>query len=250
MLRLMHSISKFRTTAAKNAGNDIYVVEFPKSGITWLSTILTNVAFLAAGMDRRATYFNVSAYVPDIHITGRSVGDSVKPYLGLRFIKSHDTLNLNYRSVIYLCRDPFAVLSSYYRFKRQAAKLDLSIDDLLRKGGVLDQWKGHVNGWLSFADQRRRLTLVRYEDILADAEKEIGELIKVLGIDIDAELLRKAVERSAIGPMQEDENRYRVRNPRYVLEFVKSERDTPLDAYKAEIYERTKAERQLLGYQD
>jgi len=62
-----------RTTVKNPQHNDVYVVEFPKSGVTWLSTILANMALISSGREEVASFTGLQIFVPDIHVT-RDVG--------------------------------------------------------------------------------------------------------------------------------------------------------------------------------
>ncbi len=95
--------------------SDLYLVEYPKSGATWLSTILANTALIESGKTERATFVTARKYIPDIHIS-RDIGELGYTIPSNRIIKSHDLYNSRYCFVIYLVREPFDVMTSYYNF--------------------------------------------------------------------------------------------------------------------------------------
>ena len=139
-------------------------------------------------------------------------------------------------------------MQSSLRFKRQVAEPDITVGSLLRSGGVLDRWKRHIDSWLAYPDQRRRLTVIRYEDLVRDTVQELGSLFRILGIDVSADSLRRSADLSGIESMQQSENEYKERNPRYQLNLVKPGSTDELSAYEEEIAERTRQQRMLLGY--
>ncbi len=44
--------------------DDVYLVEFPKSGITWLSTIISNCFLQYSGKKQQATFYNIQQLIP------------------------------------------------------------------------------------------------------------------------------------------------------------------------------------------
>ena len=89
----------------KNPKHDnIYLVEFPKSGITWLSFILGNIELALAGRnDEFITFYN-HQYIVDVHQLRNT---EINRFLKRTFIKSHSTYNpYYYYFVIYLIRNP------------------------------------------------------------------------------------------------------------------------------------------------
>jgi hypothetical protein len=93
--------------------DDISVVEFPKSGVTWLSFLLAAIEIRLAGLQEQVTYYNHHRYVVDIH---QIRGSRIHWFLNRTFIKSHSEFNPNYYFAIYLVRNPFDVMVSYYNF--------------------------------------------------------------------------------------------------------------------------------------
>ena len=60
---------------------------------------------------------------------------------------------------------------------------------------------GDVNAW------RRRLLIVRYEDLRRDTETGLLEMLDFLGINGDRDLVRRAVENNSLRAMREKEDR-------------------------------------------
>src|ERR1700680_1912974 len=84
--------------------SDLYLVEFPKFGVTWLSFILANINLLVAGESRLATYFNINDLIPDIQYS-RDLPLPDHRFPGFRIIKSHSPYNPSYKKVILLVRN-------------------------------------------------------------------------------------------------------------------------------------------------
>ncbi len=60
---------RYKNTISKNPmHDDIYIVEFPKSDITWLQHLLGNIELQLIGdNDTHVTFYNHHKYMPDIH---------------------------------------------------------------------------------------------------------------------------------------------------------------------------------------
>ena len=148
-----------KTTASNPQHNDVYIVEFPKSGITWLSTLLANVALVSSGRKEIANFTAAHLYIPDIHLT-RNISEPIYHTPPVRLIKSHAKFNPNYLFVILLVRHPLNVMKSYYRYLRE---LGVNVGDFnnfiqSEKYGI-PEWKRHVNSWLTGGVIAQRLHL-------------------------------------------------------------------------------------------
>lgn len=210
-----------KTLAIDGRANDFYIVEFPKSGVTWLSTILGSMALKASGRAESVTFPSSNLYVPDIHLT-RSVGPVAYHVPPVRFIKSHAGFNSRYVFVIYLVRHPLSVMKSYYRFLKDLnANPHESFDSFCRsrKYGIR-AWNAHVESWLGGRNVGQRLHLCRYEDLINDAHSEIMEINANFGWNISAAIIDQAVRDSSMQNMKKSEERYRSHNPRHSMHFV------------------------------
>jgi hypothetical protein len=57
--------------------NDVFLVEFPKSGITWLSFLIANS--LLKNHDENVTFYNYHKYIADIHQLRGRLPPNFKP---------------------------------------------------------------------------------------------------------------------------------------------------------------------------
>lgn len=229
--------------------NDVYIVEFPKSGITWLSMLLANVALVASNRQEVATFASVPLYVPDIHMT-RYIRPMVYDTPPVRFIKSHARYNPYYNFVILLVRHPVDVMSSYYRFlKGQGVDVGEFEDFIWSPSWGVARWKDHVNSWFSAPDMSQRLCVVRYENLVTDPKKELHQLFDIFGWNLPDIAIGRAMDLSSVEKMKGDEGRYRIRNPRYALEFVKGPSLQIPDDVRRFILSECREELDLLGYQ-
>jgi hypothetical protein len=247
---IARGLGDIRTTARHPCHNDVYLVEFPKSGITWLSCLLANAALSESGRPEVASYAAAHQFVPDIHVT-RNVGRMPYERPPVRLIKSHAEFNPSYIFVIYLVRHPLSVMKSRYRFMREVHGNTFgTFDDFCKntKWG-LNAWKRHVNSWLVGKVSAQRLHLVRYEDLLSNASQELRFISRNFGWNLQEESILRAVSLSSIKEMRASEEFYQARNPKYRMKFVGglNEFDVSRDAV-ALVESTCEKELAILGY--
>jgi len=210
---------KYKYTLPKNPSHDdIYIVEFPKSGITWLQFIIGNIELKLAGIyDEYVTYYNHHKYIPDIHNIRNS---HIRRFLKRTFIKSHSEYNPYYYFVIYLIRNPIDVMVSYYNFLLYHG-YNLSFEVFIKnKNFGIKAWKRHVLSWWYRKVKAQRIHFIKYENLLKNPVYEISELYKNLGVNIDENIIKNAVEKSKLEIMKQSEEHYKKYNPNYTMEFV------------------------------
>jgi hypothetical protein len=239
----------YKLTARNPQHNDIYIVEFPKSGITWLTCLLANMSLHASSRKEVATFSSARLYIPDIHIT-RFIAQPVYSAPPVRFIKSHSRYNPNYPAIIYLCRKPVSVMRSYYIFSISRGEDVGSFHDFCFESKLgLNSWKRHVESWLDGPVTGRPLHLIRYEDMVDNSINVLQDLIRNFGWNIDEELVVRAVDNSNIQKMSEQEDFYAKYNPRHKLRFVKANLHIEgFDEVAREIEMSTREHQALLGY--
>lgn len=212
---------KYKNTLPNNPNNsDLYIVEFPKGGITWFSTILANTCFLEEGINKKATYYNLEQFIGDVHINKIiNTNESVYPYH--RIIKSHDSFNPYYRHVVYLIRNPFSVMNSYYHYTVNNKQFTGTFDEFIKndKYGI-KTWVRHVESWLK-PQKEMKFHLVRYEDLQDNAFESIKNLFGNLGYKIDDEKIQKAIDLSQFSEMKKNNNHYKEFSPVRKYDFVR-----------------------------
>lgn len=185
--------------------DDLYIVAFPKSGITWLSFMMANIHLKCSGLNVKASYFNIDSYIPDIHTT-RRLKDNILTFPGFRVIKSHSEYNPFYRKIIYLARDPRDVMVSYYHFTTQLGYFKGDIPGFLRsKEFGVDAWRRHAKGWLEQTKASQGINFFRYEDMKREPGKVLDQIYGILGVQLPPDVLEHAVQRSSFNEMKKDE---------------------------------------------
>lgn len=232
--------------------NDFHIVEFPKSGITWLSLLLANMFLRSSGSPHTATFSSVRNYIPDLNASPNALAHEFGSP-SLRLYKSHSRFEPGMIHVIYVTRHPRDVMRSYHRYRTGLGQCsdDLEAFCANPKFGV-EAWRAHVNSWLTTRINigNRFLHLVRYEDLLADPAKELRALSRNFGWSIADEMIAQAVEASSRNAMREQEAVARHRNPGYNFEFVSGQRYAAMpDALAHRVGNACSKECALLGYE-
>lgn len=233
--------------------SDLYLVEFPKSGVTWLSFLIANANAMLANEQHVVTFFNINDFVPDIHV-GRLLTPPPATPPGFRCIKSHAAYTPSYRKIIYLVRDPRNVIASYYNFLAELGLWTGTIEDLADHPEYgIKGWTSHVNGWLDGVDAGASFTLLRYEDLLGATAIELQRIYQLLGWPLADETARVVVDRCSAERMRVDEALFNLGHPRlrnftFVGANAGSTRVAITDSLRAHIEEVAGETMQRLGY--
>lgn len=217
---------------------DIFIVEFPKSGVTWLSFILGNIECILSGRNERLTFYNHHMYVPDIH---QLRGGEINRILNRTFIKSHSKFDHRYYFVILLIRNPFDVMCSYYNFMK-SNRYEKSFDQFVRsKKYGIEAWVNHLESWYYERVDAQRMHFITYENLKKDPKTEIINIYNNLGVNILCETIDQAIELSSLKKMKYSENFYRDFNPNYTLNFVgKNKKITKEEIFTDKLYNLVK----------
>ena len=170
-----------------DAARDIFLVTYPRSGTTWISCVAAELLFQISPKSMT----EIASIVPDVHALPEK---SAVPVASRYLVKSHFPLSGippfgEYRRVIYLVRDPRDVMLSHHRYSRFLSKYPGDLTEFAMDwaaGRIWPcSWQEHVNSWLG---PRARpapfeLTVLRYEDFVADPIGQTGVLATVLGLD-------------------------------------------------------------------
>ncbi|WP_435235573.1 sulfotransferase domain-containing protein [Psychromonas sp. PT13] len=208
---------KYKNMLPKNPmHDDIYIVEFPKSGITWLQNIIGNIELQLIDKREKITFYNHHKYLPDIH---QVKGININRFLNRSFIKSHSKYNPYYYFVVYLIRNPFDVMVSYYNFLTDHGQ-NFTFEEFVKSNNGIVAWKNHINSWHYKRLDAQRLHFIKYENLLSNAELEIKKLYENLGVEVLVEVLQKALKYSSLDEMSQLELHYKDSNPNYSMTFV------------------------------
>jgi hypothetical protein len=189
---------------------DVLFASFERSGNTWLRFVLMEI--ITTG---DAGFLNVNQVLPEMgtHRDGQRVLAN-----GGRFIKTHESYRSQYKRAIYLMRDLRDVMLSNW-----ARDKEMGFSDYFDHGKGMDgyveaflqgkvtrfgSWQSHVDSWLnSPLAKNGNLLVVRYEDLRADTETGLLEMLDFLGIQSDRDRIRRAVENNSLRNMREKEEK-------------------------------------------
>jgi hypothetical protein len=91
---------------------------------------------------------------------------------------------------------------SYYDYETKHQRFDGSFQGFLLSSQLpYGLWADHVQSWLN-ARERIDILLVRYEDLLQDAQHELERMTRFAGIDSTPDARERAVRLSAFDQMQ------------------------------------------------
>ncbi len=180
--------------------SDIYIVEYPKSGVTFFSQMLANALH-----DEDIGFFSLPNFVIDVH-TSKIGGPRPLAYTNLRFIKSHSEGNLFYRNVIYLYRNPLDTLISYYNYLGQfdALHAGTNFDNFVRSHRGVPRWRGHLESWMN-SDYQIRFIPVNYSTLLEEPIRVLKHLFHLHGIKVPNSAYDRAIKASNLRTMMEQE---------------------------------------------
>ncbi|HVI07314.1 MAG TPA: sulfotransferase domain-containing protein [Candidatus Binatia bacterium] len=217
--------------------DDVFLVSYPKSGNTWTRFLLGNLT----SPDEQVTFANVERKVPDIYAKSRK---ALKRIPRPRLIKSHECFDPRYRRVVYIVRDPRDVAVSAYHYDRKGKNIadDFPVNqyvearfmktdeyfgtwgehagswmvnskNIFQLGrlknsflGTPASWGENVMSWLGAVGHDRKFLLVRYEDLLEDAHREMARIAEFLHLNATPERIARAVELSSAENMRKLES--------------------------------------------
>jgi hypothetical protein len=192
----------FKYMPEKPLHDDLYLLAYPKSGITWLSFLLANVNVKMSGSNQQVTLYNINDIVPDIE-HDRFLKDNILSFPGHRIIKSHSEYNPFYKKMIYLVRDPRDVMVSYYYFLKKLGLFNHDLTKLVHSQIYgIEAWCRHVQGWVEKTTASDSIDFVRYEDIKSAPLGVLTRIYTLLGHQIPQEILEQSIELSSFENMK------------------------------------------------
>ena len=187
--------------------DDVFLTSYPRSGNTWTRFLVGNLVHT----EEPVTFLNVERLVPDMYKhSDRYLRHLPRP----RILKSHEVFDPRYKRIIYVVRDPrdVAVSNYHWEMKQKSVGEGCPIENFVpgwiegRYWDRLGNWADHVTSWLSTRQDRSSFVILRYEDLIADAARELIKVAKMLGIEPTAERLTRAADLSSADRMRQLES--------------------------------------------
>lgn len=194
--------------------SDRYIVSYPRSGNTWLRTILTYLIV----PDCESLPDAREDLIPGVSIRNSARVNRLAPP---RLIKSHSWYQSRIPNAVYLVRDGRdAVISLYhYRITRQGIN-NITFPDFFQRylaGHYGHLWHNNVESWLiqgreSLGD---KLLIVKFEDLKSNTPQEMSKIVDFLNLDANESEILKAIESSKLDKMRliEQSRRGEIANP-------------------------------------
>lgn len=196
-----------RTPAGRNLTvfpEDTFIVSYFRSGSTWSRFLFGNLIH----EHEAVTFTNMERLVPFIY----NHPDRILRRLP-RVLKSHECFDPRYPRVIYIVRDPRDVAVSFYFYNVKVRVIPdgYSMEKFVARwmaANVVDyadrvgNWQDHVLSWIRLRQGKPGFVLARYEDLLRDPAKMLGELARFAGIAPTPERIERAVRLSSVSHMQ------------------------------------------------
>lgn len=183
--------------------DDIFLASFPRSGNTWLRTILVNI--LTQGKE----------FTPEIRaqlIPGISIQNAarIRHTPSPRLIKTHSWYRSTIPCTVYLVRDGRDVLVSLYHYLITRNGKMKSFDDFFEEylAGFYGQtWHENVASWFIQGKKAlsHKMLIINFEVMKADTYRTIENVVRFVGIPASAEIIERAMDRAGLDKMREIE---------------------------------------------
>ncbi|HYG53392.1 MAG TPA: sulfotransferase domain-containing protein, partial [Flavobacteriales bacterium] len=151
---------------------DIFFASYPKSGNTWLRYIMA--AALRGSVDIGID--ELKMVVPDVYIYKTKINTTP----GLRYIKTHHALFNYYPRTVYIYRNVFDVVVSYYNHAFNKKLFKGSLKEFVHsdfRSRYFGSWASHAGAALEAKHKGSDLLILRYEDLLTNPEPHIASLL-------------------------------------------------------------------------
>jgi Sulfotransferase domain len=197
--------NQLRPIADVEAG-DVFLAAYPKSGVTWLQSLVAGVIY---GLDpAQAPDRLVQDLVPDVHYKTH-----YKRYRTPTFFKTHHLPRPDYRRVVYLLRDGRDVMVSYAHHVAALEGRPVDVAALVADEALFPcPWHRHVEAWAANPFGARVLT-IRYEDLKADAVRELERFCAFVDQPRDRLALERVARQCSLEAMRAKERRFGWDNP-------------------------------------
>lgn len=197
---------------------DAFLVGHPKSGNTWLAYMLAIALFRDHRHD--VTLMNVRKYVPYVHGKDHYIAKYRHLPDPRVFRNEYPNYRDLYPKIIYLMRDPRAVLPSLWHMYRvifDDSRMTLAsfVSQYMAMSGCFTVWNQDLIRWdrqvrQAMMDEAHdpRVVIVKYEDLVHDRRTTLKRLLLFLGVSRAEEVLDHAAERGSFDAMQRLEDQH------------------------------------------
>ena len=224
----------------------IWIASYPKSGNTWLRSIITSLLYTTDGIfdfklikkikqfPTRNQFQEFTRNFNDINEISKFwllAQDKINLTEEIKFFKTHNlncTVNKNSFTnkshtlgTIYVVRDPRNLVNSiknhYNKSNDEEAKNFLISKKILSRvpkdneadiATLLGSWSDHYNFWTK---KNSNLLLIKYEDLILDTKKELERIIiylkKFMTVEINPEKIKNILNTTSFDHLKDLENK-------------------------------------------
>ena len=200
----MQTLKKYRNRYSTRIGHallrrrqeDRYIAAYPRSGSTWLRTILSNV--LVPNANGNPSVFN--QLIPAVSIRNAPV---INRLASPRLIMTHRDWQPEISKAVYLVRDGRDALISSYHYYISREQRQASLDEFWSEymGEVYGPlWHHQITSWLkSGADKMGdHLLVVYFEALKNDTHQQVRKVCDFLDIEYSQPQLDHAIEYASL----------------------------------------------------
>ncbi len=225
----------------------IWIASYPKSGNTWLRSIIGSLLYSNDGIFNFQLIKNIKQFpsrstLKDFTQNFNDINELSKYWIlaqekinlanEIKFFKTHNlncainnnpfTNKLNTLGTIYVVRDPRNLINSisnhYNKNNDEEAKNFLISQKILSQQArdlkdndiatLLGSWSDHYNFWTK---KNSNLLLIKYEDLILDIEKELNRIIlyltKFMKINVNSEKIKNIIDSTSFYQLQKMEEK-------------------------------------------
>lgn len=201
----------------KARDDDGYLAAYPRSGSTWLRTMLVNLVDDTA--QGNPDVFNKRFPAMSIR-NSQQINRLESP----RLIMTHGLAHRKIQKVVYLVRDGRDCFISGFYYHSHRAGRDLSLEDywqLYRRRVFGKRWHEHVMSWLADEHIPLQIMVMKFENLKDNTHEELGRAATFLGVAYSKDSIESAIKmasldharkiesQQALTPMSNDQSFYR-----------------------------------------
>jgi len=172
--------------------DDMLLLSYPKSGSTWLRTLLAHVQ-----SDGKANAQDLANWLPPLHMA------SAKTLAKPRIVRSHDIITTpgfeKAAKIVVLIRDPRALVVSYSAHEQRrnrAVSIEDAAEMILEDGfNDLGSWSEHASVVLE-KNNSSNVLCVRYEDLRENTHQELLRILDFFEVSYTSEQVHSAIQAS------------------------------------------------------
>ena len=180
----------------RNLKNVSYISAYPRSGSTWLRTIVCNVVYPEA--ESNPLIFN--QIIPGVSFLNLGV---VKRVPNPRVLFTHSKYIFRLPQTVYLVRDGRDAILSFFHFTTTRRNIKVPFEkwfDYYLKGYFGARWDENVTSWLKKGRNQMGASLLveKFEDFKENPDEKMRKILDHLGIDANQQQITNAIEMASI----------------------------------------------------